>query len=71
MGELRIECCAHGGCLSWMQKALVDTEWAISLHLCTNGLRNCPSHLVEASFLAMKADSLDLDRYLLVKSPDY
>ena len=53
VGELRIECCAHV-CLKWMQKALVGTEWAIqSIHLCTNRLRNCPSHLVEASFLAL------------------
>ena len=54
VGELSIYNAVHmlaveGGC----RKALVDTECAISLHLCTNGLRNCPSHLVEASFQAL------------------
>ena len=51
------------------RNALVGTGWSNSCLVCTNRLRKHCSHLVESSFLAVKAFSA-LNRCLLGKNAD-
>ena len=51
------------------RNALVGTGWSNSCLVCTNRLRKHCSHLVESSFLAVKAFSA-LNGYLLAENAD-
>ena len=51
------------------RNALVGTGWSNSCLVCTNGLRKHCSHLVESSFLAVKAFSA-LNGCLLAENAD-
>ena len=51
------------------RNALVGTGWSNSCLVCTNRLRKHCSHLVECSFLAVKAFSA-LNRCLLAENAD-